>query len=240
MPRGIGTESGWWCPSLDDSGVNTTTLTDLSSGGRNGTLTNMVTSGAGNDWVSDTDSGGVRALDFDGTNDFVSIANTLAIPDDYTICGWVKIVSARATILGFTGNDSSGVRVSHWGTTGARVPYFQLSLSGGYFFTTGGTALSAGQWYHLAFTRSGSTAKVFVDGVDTSAATSGGATGAMLSNTNTRSIGRVSASYSDARIDDVRIFPSVLSDATITKLASKRGYQKPAAAAATLFFFQGF
>jgi hypothetical protein len=239
MARGIGTESGWWCPSLDSSGVNTTTLTDLSSGGRNGTLTNMVTSGAGNDWVADTGSGGVRALDFDGTNDFVSIANTLAIPDAYTICGWVKIVSARATVLSFTGLDSNS-RVSQWGTTGSRVPYFQLSLSGGYFFTTGGTALNAGQWYHLAFTRSGSAAKVFVDGVDTSAATSGGAVGSQVTNTNTRCIGRVTSSYSDARIDDVRIFPSVLSDATIAKLASKRGYERPIPNAAAVYFFQGF
>jgi len=206
-----------WIPSLDSAGNGTTTLTDL-AGSNSGTLTNMD---AATDWVADTGAGGVRALDFDGTNDFVSLPNTVQIPDEYTICGWVKIAANRAALLGFSGTDSSFTRSSQWGTTGSRVPYFQLSLSGGYFFTTGGTALNAGQWYHLAFTRSGATAKVYVNGVDTLAATSGGAVGGMLANTNTRRIGSTvvgSPVFADSRQDDIRIFNQVLTLADIEYL----------------------
>jgi hypothetical protein len=206
-----------WIPSRDTAGNGTTTLTDL-VGSNNGTLTNMV---AASDWVADTDAGGVRALDFDGVNDFVSLPNTVQIPDEYTICGWVKIAANRATILGFSASDSA-FRSSQWGTTGLRVPYFQISLAGGYFFTTGGGTLNAGQWYHLAFTRSGATAKVYVNGVDTLAATSGGAVGGMLANTNTRRIGSNvtggASVFADARQDDIRIFNQVLTLADIEYL----------------------
>lgn len=63
---------GWWCPSLDTAGNGTTTLTDLSGNGNNGTLTNMD---AATDWVADTASGGVRALDFAAGSEYVRINN---------------------------------------------------------------------------------------------------------------------------------------------------------------------
>jgi hypothetical protein len=55
---------GAWCPSIAGSGL---LLPDLSGYGNHGTLTNMDAS----DWVG-TDKG--RALDFDGSDDYVSIA----------------------------------------------------------------------------------------------------------------------------------------------------------------------
>jgi len=54
---------GAWCPSVAGNGL---LLPDLSGYGNHGTLTNMDAS----DWVG-TDRG--RALDFDGTNNFLSI-----------------------------------------------------------------------------------------------------------------------------------------------------------------------
>lgn len=84
---------GWWCPSLDDDGNGTTTLTDLSGNGNNGTLTNMD---AGTDWVADTDNGGVRSLDLDGDNDFISFgtittSNPLQLASGaLTILAWIK------------------------------------------------------------------------------------------------------------------------------------------------------
>ena len=75
MPTGIGNELAWWCPSLDETGNGTTTLYDL-VGSVNGTLTNMD---ASTDWVADTASGGVRCLDFDGTNDFIDYGATPGI-----------------------------------------------------------------------------------------------------------------------------------------------------------------
>jgi len=61
-----------WIPSLDTAGNGTTTLTDL-VGSNDGTLTGMD---AATDWVADTDAGGIRALDFDGVDDYVEIPSS--------------------------------------------------------------------------------------------------------------------------------------------------------------------
>ena len=58
---------GAWCPSLGQTGG---TLYDQSGCGNHGTLTNMD---PGTDWVA---SNGKVALDFDGTDDYVSVANS--------------------------------------------------------------------------------------------------------------------------------------------------------------------
>ena len=64
-PEGIGTEIAWWCPSLRDDSADSA-VTDITGGGYDMNLVNM---GATN-WVADTDEGGVRALDFNGTNEY--------------------------------------------------------------------------------------------------------------------------------------------------------------------------
>lgn len=80
-----------WIPSLDDVGNGTTTLNDL-IGSRDGTLTNMD---AGTDWVADTGAGGVRALDFDATNDFASLGSGVVLPSSggLAISWWEKVAS---------------------------------------------------------------------------------------------------------------------------------------------------
>jgi len=60
---------GAWCPSVAGNGL---LLPDLSGYGNHGTLTGMDAS----DWVG-TDKG--RALDFDGSNDYVSVASSGSI-----------------------------------------------------------------------------------------------------------------------------------------------------------------
>lgn len=88
-----------WVPSRDSAGNGTTTLTDL-AGSRAGTLTNMD---AATDWVSDTGAGGVRALDFDATNDFVNLSSGAVLPGSGGLAiSWWEKVSASAT----TGNRS--------------------------------------------------------------------------------------------------------------------------------------
>ena len=66
---------GAWSPCLSPRGG--TVLRDLSGRGNHGTLTNMD---ATTDWVT---SGGKTALDFDGSNDYVSI-------DHNSIFAWPK------------------------------------------------------------------------------------------------------------------------------------------------------
>ena len=77
---------GAWCPTLGPSGY---ALLDRSVRSNHGTLTNMD---AGSDWVS-TPSG--WALDYDGTNDHVTIGNKLndviaGASARFTITQWIR------------------------------------------------------------------------------------------------------------------------------------------------------
>jgi hypothetical protein len=87
-----------WIPSLDTVGNGTTTLTDL-VGSNNGTLTQMDPA---TDWVADTNAGGVRALDFDGSNDRV-IMGPPAITQQMSQSYWFKraSTSVRSGLVGF-------------------------------------------------------------------------------------------------------------------------------------------
>lgn len=97
-------------PSLDTAGNGTTTLTEFVAG-NDGTLTNMD---AGSDWVSDTDSGGVRALEFDGTNDYVNVAGS--VQDELhglsaaSMSFWWKRPSGSASI-GFVASNNNRFEV---------------------------------------------------------------------------------------------------------------------------------
>lgn len=83
-----------WIPSLDTAGNGTTTLTDL-AGANNGTLTLMDPT---TDWVADTDAGGVRALDFDGSNDRVAFGSgaLVSTATAFSLSAWVKTTNLTA------------------------------------------------------------------------------------------------------------------------------------------------
>jgi hypothetical protein len=89
------TPQGRWCPTLDTVGNGTTTLTDLSGNSRHGTLTDMDPATC---WIPDTGHGGVRALDFDGTNDQITYSGTL-LPTNttaVTLAYWMRRPTAGA------------------------------------------------------------------------------------------------------------------------------------------------
>ena len=96
-----------WIPSLDTAGNGTTTLNDL-IGSRDGTLTNMD---PGTDWVSDTGAGGVRALDFDETNDFATLGSGVVLPGSggLAISWWEKVATTsgpyRSRFRFYTGSQ---------------------------------------------------------------------------------------------------------------------------------------
>ena len=131
-----------WCPSRDTTGNGTTTLTDL-VGSNNGTLTNMD---AATDWVSDTDAGGVRALDFDGTNDLIVLPALLINKTAFSLSMWFKTSDTRYGLF------SHGVANAF--TTDILIA-FDSSL-GLFFQVNDGTDgqgslsyLNTGNWAHL-------------------------------------------------------------------------------------------
>ena len=147
--------------------------------------------------------GGSSAL-FDGTDDRLEITPTTTF-DDFTVECWIRLANNSGTknILAF-GNESTG-----------RLFFAVLNdrIYWDYYGTTaryGNTSMSANNWYHLAWSRTGSTIKLFVDGVEqtmTTASGSGVFPSGSVGNTNGIFIGTLSDGAIDfnGHIDEVRI-----------------------------------
>ena len=151
----------------------------------------------------------------------------ITIPtDEMTVAAWVKITANRATLFSFASLDANS-RVWNVGTTGGRVPYFQLPTNSGYWFASGSpTALTAGAWAHLGFTfnRTTSTAKIYVNGADVTPSQSGAGTAVWTTPVGNPTIGVALTIYSDTLIDDWLFWNSkALPGADMAYLASGRG-----------------
>jgi len=223
----------WWLvvPGLGMGGTNMRDLT-----GRNhGTLTNMAqpaTSTSG--WNRSTRRGGLGVVTYDGTDDYVSVADTTALrfsatDSTFTIVGWIKLtdyvpgggsISSLVTKWLGTGNQRSyafGV-----GSTG--VLKFPVSTSGAAAAMTvvGTTTLALGQWYHIGVTADISTDvfKVYIDGKEDS--TTGSTTiSSIFDGTAQVNLGTTKNGTDDklnGQSDDIRIYNRVLSNTEIALL----------------------
>jgi hypothetical protein len=207
-----------WVPSRDNAGNGTTTLTDL-VGSNNATLTNMDPS---TDWVADTDAGGIRALDFDGSNDTVSTTLTSFNPTDFACSVW----GLR------TGSTSYRTLVSKYQVSGAGFDigcdsttiYAQFLRAGNsYTFISWSSAIIGTGWHHFLVTRNGSTLTLYVDGV--LRATGNVGTASISTATPFRLSGILSTAFWwSGRIDDARLFSVGLDAADAADLyAAQRG-----------------
>ncbi|SLM27878.1 exported hypothetical protein [Desulfamplus magnetovallimortis] len=182
-----------------------TTITDNSGNSNTGTITNGAT------WKASASFAGPRkALDFDGTDDYVTIAdnNSLDLTTNYTIEAWIK---PRAF------NFHGGI-VGKWHTSSLPPPYgYTLRLSGDISYsginfdgmeTEDGT-LTANQWQHIAAVNNGVTRKVYLNGVEQTLSPSTPYT--VEANSDPVIIGKdylseAGTRYFDGEIDEVRIW----------------------------------
>jgi hypothetical protein len=204
---------GAWCPSLGASGFR---LIDRSGYNNHGTLTNMD---PGTDWVG---SGGKLALDFDGVDDNVQIANapSLQVTGPITILFWANITNngGVSTLisksLGSDGEFEIFADFRSGATTLAWRPGVSTNLTS--FFSS-----FTGTWTLFSFTcdgsASGSTVTCYRNGVS--------------AGTITTNIVRAVSSYSlafgtrpnginpaNVRMDDVRIYNRTLTPSEINLL----------------------
>ena len=131
-----------------------TTLTDDRGNGFNGIFI------ATPEWVTSGSLAGPRkALDFDGTNDYVQMPASLTMPGNLTLEAWVyprDVSAGQKWIAGEVG----GARLTMDGTT------LQFYIHDGTSQQGPATAtLAANQWQHVAGTYDGTTLKVYVNGV---------------------------------------------------------------------------
>jgi len=178
-----------------------------SAGSHNGTV-------EGASWTGEGKYGG--ALDFDGTNDTVTVAdaNDLDLTSSFTLEAWVRPdtvsgerpvisklesaggLSGYALSASYSGKPAGGV----FNPSAAKIPQ-------------GPSALPTGAWSHLAFTSDGTNLKLYVNGelVKTESAIAAKANGSTLK------IGRngITGAWFDGRIDEMRIYDKPLSQAQV-------------------------
>ena len=190
-------------------GGSGTTVTDSSGNGYNGTATS-VTYAAGRFG---------QAAVFNGSTSQISFNNTGFPSTTMTVSAWIKPSST------FLANGISGIVA--WGdtTVGERrsLVYYaggQIGYSGAYASGnfTGTTVLPTEQWSHVAFTLTGGTVTLYINGAfegsGTVAVNAYSSTTAYIGTTEVTGTNE----HFNGSIDQVRIFSSALSAANVTSL----------------------
>lgn len=175
--------------------------------------------------MSRVDDSGLAYRFLSASSQFIQLPAITMPADQMTLAAWVKITANRATLFSFASLDANS-RVWNVGTTGSRVPYFQIPTNSGYWFSSGSpAALTAGAWAHLGFTfnRATSTAKIYVNGTDVTPSQTGAGTATWTTPVGNPVIGRTLPTYSDTLIDDWLLCPVELAAADFGYLASQRG-----------------
>ena len=223
---------GAWCPSLGPSGSR---LHDYSRRQNWGTLTNMDPA---TDWVVD---GGAYALDFDGSNDVVSVGSgrsgLVNLPTSgFSVSLWINIRSA--------GGNSVGTIIDNYNAANSQPGWYFLIRSvggntlaaqaGAGFTPTNQTQISAdnfftlNQWDHitLAFDASSKVFALYRNGTQISFPVNSSAS-ATYNDDSGQSlvIGNRAAGDRalDGLLDDVRVYGRVLSFAEQRLLSRRRG-----------------
>jgi hypothetical protein len=153
---------------------------------------------------------GGSSMAFDGTGDYlIAPASTLQafLTGDFTVEFWVRFNSlfSNQTVMGTASGFQTGGY--QWiQVVSASTLTFRMELTTGAINVSTGT-LTTNTWYHIAATRSGSTVRVFVDGVLANSTTTSGSisdsTGnqVVVGNTKELQAGRMFNGY----LQDVRV-----------------------------------
>jgi len=199
--------SGYWKFDGDytDSSANSNTLTATNS--PTFTTTDTKLDGAGNEAVEFTAAGG-SYCNAAYSSDFDSVGN------EFSFFAWVKVNS-------FATQANPVLAGKRTGANGWRIlPRANDILFSNNLNVARSTTNSTGVWYHIGFTRNGSTVKIYKDGSQVGADITLGATfdisSAFYVNRNPRS----STSIGDLEVDECYIFQEELSPADISTLAN--------------------
>ena len=159
------------------------------------------------------------ALDFDGTNDYVSI------PDDpfsnnntFTIQAWLKLEAVDNAYHGFLGMQLNGRKPSLWVFPGGDLHYDSFKDSqrfNGIISDGSNKFFTAGEWVHVGWTNDGSDYKFYKNGIRVATVTAPDTFNA-LDNIGYQ-IGKVD-NYFKGQIDEVAIWNVALSEDDVTTL----------------------
>ena len=200
------------------------------------TDTNKIIVWTGSEWteiVSDTapSFSNTYSVDFDGTNDYMSIADADAFSlgngsgtdNAFSISGWFNADSIGTFYV--STKDSSSGREWAFRTVSSQLHFFAFGTSGGYIGRNYSTALSSGQWYHAVATYDASKAssgiKLYLNGTRVDDGDYSGGTYTAARNTGTEI--RICAlekngTYTGGLVDELSIFNTALSASDITAI----------------------
>lgn len=134
------------------------------------------------------------------SNDIKLPASGLNLTGDFTVEAWIYVTTANPdmALFGSSQGGNTQFRINHDGS--GKIGLYGASSSG---WLEGAASVSANTWHHVAWTRSGSTVRIYLDGTMV-----GSATGATLAvNLNNGAIGSLQA-YGmgfTGYMDDLRI-----------------------------------
>jgi len=159
-----------------------------------------------------------KALDFDGSNDYVSVAHSsdLSITGAMSITAWVNPDSLSGFPMFVSKRASSGHAYQFYSTSN------KLNYNNGTIVQSTGT-ISTGAWTHVGVTFDGSGGVSFyING-----SSAGTATAATTNPTNTQAVdlGRAyNGNYFNGKMDEVAIFNSVLTSSQISNIYINKLY----------------
>lgn len=162
-----------------------------------------------------------KSLKLDGSNDHVTLPTGLLVGiEDLTICTWVKldVISTWSRIFDF----GTGTNVNMFLTpkSGDGTLRFAIKNGGNEQRVDVAQPLTAGAWIHVAVTLSGSTGKIYVNGVLKGSSQSININPTDLGATNQNYIGRSQwpDPYLDGSIDDFRMYDRALTKKEINEI----------------------
>lgn len=215
MAVGLGGEQLWLSPTVAN---NVNPFDDQSGQGNNGTAQGGLST------VADTGSGGAYAYDFDGVDDYLKVDNSIEFGAVSVSC-WVYSDLTYPTFRAIDLYDlsrstgSPDVVIQHLNYSSYRA-FSQISG----VQITASHSVTPAQWYHLCTVFDGTSLNLYVDG---SLAVSVASTVTPQSDQAFFGSRSGTGEYMDGKMDDIRAYDRVLTQAEITHLATSRGVLGP-------------
>ncbi|MFC1711731.1 DUF2341 domain-containing protein [Patescibacteria group bacterium] len=166
-----------------------------------------------------------NTLDYDGTNDYVSISDGLIDEwTEFTVMAWINPDTIVSATPGHGSNDTANAILDKSGSAGddnfafllgvSDELYLYIDTGADYMITTTSSPVQTGEWTHVVGRYDGSTLEIFADGVSVG---STAASGTIIDGPNGLKIGNegdLRQDY-DGEIDNLKIYSRALTNAEI-------------------------
>lgn len=174
-----------------------------------------------------TDAGAGNSLDFDGTNDYVTLGDVDAIDGltTFTFEAWIRPVTVATGERIFSkevGSGSDGISMGVFGASGDQLQLAARNGSNSFGFTD--SVLSIGSWNHVAYVYNGAGSgndgklKCFVNGIERPMTYSNTIPSSFSSNAQSFVMGLRSSALDlpfDGEMDEVRVWSDVRTEQEI-------------------------